>query len=126
MRVLLRICAAAIIALGFAGSMPGQAGPAVSFDSTSGFVLVDQPFTVGWQLSVNTSISVTSLGAYDSPFAEGLLTDHEVGIWNSSGTLLATVTVHAGTSDPLTGRFRYVDLVTALVLDPGTYTIGAL
>lgn len=82
-------------------------------------------FTVG-----ATPLAVTRLGMFDAMFGtidpQGLRESHQIGLWNSSGTLLASVTVGAGTSVPLTGAFRYVSLATQVLLNPGqTYTIAA-
>jgi hypothetical protein len=79
--------------------------------------------TIGYTFSTTTAISVTELGFYDITPSDPLTQTHQVGIWNSSGTLLASVTV--GTTDPLDGSFRY-DAITPIELASGmTYTIGA-
>jgi Domain of unknown function (DUF4082)/PEP-CTERM motif len=79
--------------------------------------------TIGFTFSTTTAISITELGFYDATPADPLSQDHEVGIWDPSGTLLTSVTV--GTADPLDGSFRY-HTVTPVDLASGiTYTIGA-
>jgi Domain of unknown function (DUF4082)/PEP-CTERM motif len=79
--------------------------------------------TIGFTFSTATAISVTELGFYDLTPSGPLAQDHEVGIWDPSGTLLGSVTV--GTGDPLDGSFRY-HAVTPIELAAGiTYTIGA-
>src|ERR1700693_727987 len=54
-------------------------------------------WTLGWSFSVNSSISVTSLGAYDASLY-GLNVAHDVGIWDAAGDLLASATVPSGTA----------------------------
>src|SRR5262249_27112165 len=65
--------------------------PALSFD---GYSLASHPqsLTIGYEFSVNQTITVSSL-AY---FAPGVLDDHEVGLWDSQGNLLASTTVTTG------------------------------
>ena len=47
-----------------------------------------------------------------------------VGIYNSSGVLLVSATVPAGTAGILVNDFRYTG-ITPVVLAPGSYTITA-
>lgn len=88
------------------------------------------PYMMGYRFTVGSSqLAVTSLGMFDSVFStnqQGLFESHQVGLWNSSGTLLASVTVGAGTTVPLTNAFRYVQLASSVLLTPGqSYTIAA-
>ena len=82
---------------------------------------------VGWQFSVSSTITVTSLGVFDVNPA-GLAENHEVGIWNSSGTLLASTTVtNASTmvsSASGAGNWLFQG-ISPLTLGAGTYVIGA-
>ncbi|MBE7157553.1 MAG: hypothetical protein INR62_03805 [Rhodospirillales bacterium] len=55
---------------------------------------------------------------------DGLGAAHPVGIFSSTGTLLASTTVLAGTASPLVEGFRYAPIST-LTLPAGVYTIGA-
>ena len=92
--------------------------------------------TVGTSFNVGVSdLLVTSLGFYDGPnssvanaagaFGDGLLEEHQVGIYNSSGTLLASTTIPAGTSAALVGEFRYLTLPSPITLLAGqSYTIA--
>lgn len=79
--------------------------------------------TVGFRFSTADTIYVSALGIYDYG-ADGLSAAHEVGIWTDSGTLLASVTVAAGTVATLDSGFRYAD-IAELTLAAGTYRIGA-
>jgi hypothetical protein len=79
---------------------------------------------LGFEFTVNSVLSVTHLGVYDHD-ADGLLARAEVGIWDSLGTLLASVFVPSGTSGLLVGTFRYEE-ISPLELTPGnTYIVGS-
>jgi len=78
-------------------------------------------FTVG-----SLDLSVTDLGAFDLG-EDGLNESHQVGLWDSSNTLLGSVTVPAGTGATLIGEYRYVSLALPVALSANTtYWIGAL
>ncbi len=85
---------------------------------------------VGFEFTVTTSIEITHLGVHDW-FGNGLLTNAQVGIWGSTvGTLLASVTVPAGSGASLVepvglGAVDYLQaLATPVTLGPGTYVIA--
>ncbi len=101
-----------------------HAAPAFTISNTTGSTLADDPYTVGFQFSATASIKVTHLGVFDDSL-DGLLEGHEVGIWDSTGSLLASAVVGAGTANPLVNQFRYVD-IPDIVLGVGTYQVGAL
>lgn len=85
------------------------------------------PWTLGWAFRVNNApINVTHLGYYDH-LGDGLGQSHDVGLWDINGNLLASLTVPAGTSAPLTGHFRYVQLGSAVMLSANqTYVVGGV
>jgi hypothetical protein len=102
--------------LSFAGIGQLAASPIAEY--TSSDTLVDfSPYTLGYEFITSTNFNIDALGYWD----DGLQNDHEVGIWDTSGTLLVSTTV-LGT-DPLTGHFRYGSIANFL-LAPGTYRIG--
>src|SRR5689334_21008214 len=78
---------------------PGQPGSGVFTNLTEGC-----SFTVGTQ-----PVAVTRLGLLDLHFTPGvgfvsgggLFEAHQVGLWTSTGTLLGSVTVPAGTAAPV-------------------------
>jgi hypothetical protein len=83
------------------------------------------PQSFGYVFTPTTNIEVTSLGFFDYS-GTGLGESHEVGIFNSSGTLLTSTTIPAGTGGTLEDRFRYIG-ITPLELYAGqTYTAAAL
>jgi hypothetical protein len=84
--------------------------------------------TRGWEFDVVSpgGITITDLGIFDFG-ADGLADSHTVGIWNSSGNLLVSATVPAGTVAPLdaNGLFRSVAIPDLWLPQAAGYRIGA-
>ncbi|HKV98494.1 MAG TPA: PEP-CTERM sorting domain-containing protein [Vicinamibacterales bacterium] len=127
--------AATLIALALIGVGPGRAAAAsIALDVTGGGNAgtvcnpqVNPGCIVGWAFEVNSAIDVFSLGFFDVN-SDGLTSSHDVGLFNSSGTLLASATV-TNASTPVAsassaGRWLMAN-IAPIRLDPGTYTIGA-
>ena len=111
-----------LLALACLVAMPGFADTAAaSMSNTSGQALANGPYTLGWQFTVSSTIDVTWLGvAYFGPLGES----HDVGIWNSAGTLMGSATVASGGCGFQVAQFCYA--ITNFNLTPGTYDIGAV
>ncbi len=110
--------------IAFVAILVGLAAPAAAspitpvVEYTSSSTLSDtRPFTLGYQFTTSTPFSINALGY----FADGLGNSHQVGIWNSGGTLLTSATVMS--SDPIQGHFQWHS-ISPFTLAPGTYTIG--
>jgi hypothetical protein len=102
----------------FAGTIAVTTTPGGVFSNTG-------TYTLGWSFSVNSPISVTSLGAYDDG-SDGLNVAHDVGLWDSVGNLLASATVPAGTAGTLDSGYRFVS-ISPLGLNAGsTYYVAAV
>ena len=86
------------------------------FNPITGESLGSGPFTLGWEFSLSSTVTVTALGSFDST-GTGLAESHDGGIRDSTGTLLVSATVAAGTADPLIGQLRYAS-VSAITLAP--------
>jgi hypothetical protein len=82
--------------------------------------------TFGWSFSVGAAnLQVTGLGIWDDG-KNGLIGEHPVGLWNSSGNLLAMTIVPRGSEASLLGEYRFVSLLNPILLSAGeTYIIGA-
>lgn len=82
--------------------------------------------TLGYAFRVGPDpVNIMKMGIWDQG-ANGLVESHEMGIWNTNGDLLASVTVPQGISGELSGNFRYVDVLGGLMLDADTvYVIAA-
>jgi hypothetical protein len=100
-------------------------------DVSTGVLLAWEPGTTeGFSFTVGPSaLSVTRLGILDAQFktnGTGLFEAHQVGLWNTQGVLLGSTTVPGGTTAPLLDGFRFADLSSAVLLNPGqTYVLGA-
>lgn len=83
--------------------------------------------TMGSLFTVSSSVTVNEAGVWDYLGAAGLIDSHEVGVWNATtGTLLDTAEVAAGTVDPLWDGFRWAPLATPLPLTAGVdYYVAA-
>ena len=62
--------------------------PAVEY-ATSGTLSDSRPFTVGYTFSLSAPVTINALGYWDN----GRGSSHQVGIWDSAGTLLTSTTV---------------------------------
>ena len=125
------IVATALVAV----SIPAHAVsiPATTLDQRGGGAGGPLPdSTQGWEFTVTTTVEVAALGLFDvrgpdsNPFSDGdgLLEEHQVGLWESDGTLLASVTVTPGSI--ARELFVYRLLAAPLTLEPGvTYVIAA-
>jgi len=82
-----------------------QAAPIYDFTSAPIF-FGDNPVTVGFLFTTNTTILIDALGFYDDN-QNGLQTSHEVGIFDLNGTLLTSATIQSGSAGMLDGKFRY-------------------
>lgn len=86
-------------------------------------------FTIGWGVDVVSPVRVTALGIWDEG-SNGLLVSHEVGLWNGTGTLLASTTVPAGTAaTPVPsvqgdGQWLFEDIAD-IVLPVGHFVLGS-
>lgn len=90
--------------------------PAVTFTS-SDTASDSRPFTLGYKFTLSSAVTVDALGYW----VDGNGDDHDVGIWDSGGNLLASTDVL--NTDPVTDSFAW-DSIGDLTLGPGTYTIG--
>jgi hypothetical protein len=104
----------------------GYAAPVPAIDSFTGDELfgsinsTDQ--TIGFSFTANGNLTVTALGVWEFNSAP-LLQSHEVGLWNSTGTLVASATVL--TSSPITDSSAYVDIAPVTLLAGQTYIAGS-
>ncbi len=99
--------------LSYVGSSPTNSGPVYSLISAG------NNQTLGWTFQPLTDISVTALGAFSYVLQNsGSL---KIGLWNSSGTLLASNTVSiTGTS----GDRVYSSITPVMLLAGQTYFLG--
>ena len=110
-----------VIALWWAAPMPVHAAPFTAAVEYATVTAVSgegiNTLTIGFQFSTSVPFNVDALAYWD----DGAANNHQVGLWDSGGTLLVSTTVL--NTDPLEGHFQY-DSIPTLTLAPGTYTIG--
>lgn len=100
-------------------------GQALYTSLGSGFDRDSYTGTVGVTFQATGTMVISELGFIDNNL-DGNIIAHQVGLWNSMGTLLGSVTIPSGTSAPLIGEFRYESLATPITLASGsTYILGA-
>lgn len=79
---------------------------------------------IGWRFTVSAPMVITQLGVWNADQTGAIESPHQVGIWDSSQTLLTSGTVDA--TGTVAGDWIYT-AVAATTLSPGeTYTIGAI
>ncbi len=101
-----------------------QSAPAYTISGSS-FYAGDSPVTVGFTFTATQDVALTALGYHDHQ-QNGLANPHDIGLFSTSGTLLASATIAAGTGAPLIGEYRYVNLGSAFMLQSGTqYVLAA-
>ncbi len=104
-------------------TVTGQAQtPGVTFSETSSSVYNVPNLTRGYTFNVNQPFAISALGMFDSG-QDGFVSTHIVSLWDSSGSLLASVNMPAGTSAELINQFRYMP-ITPVNLSLGNYTVG--
>jgi len=114
--------AVAAVAAAMQFASPASATPVLTFDEATG-TRTNSSQSVGWQFDVLSAITATGLGWYDQG-QDGLSDSHTVGIWDSSGTLLTSILVPAGSTAGLDGVYRAVP-IAPLLLPVGTgYIVG--
>lgn len=84
--------------------------------------------TRGYTFSLESARSLTHLGLYDYSSIGVLAVERQVGVWNTAGTLVASVTIPAGAINdggPAEAAFFYGELATPAILAAGEiYTAG--
>src|SRR5690348_15602992 len=96
-----RILAAIALLIGGLGqATAAPITPAVEYTAT-GTLVDSRPFTLGYTFTTTVPYNINALGYW----ADGRSNNHQVGIWNSVGTLLVSTTV-LGT-DPVIGHFQW-------------------
>ena len=106
-----------------AGSTAAMADPAIVLTSP-GSEYSGAQFTLGFEFSVSSGQMLTALGAYDSG-ADGLAGAADVGLWDTSGNLLASAVVPAGTGGTLDGLFRFTSIAPFALVGGTHYVVGA-
>jgi len=116
-----------VAAVAVSGSAVAQT-PAMDW-ATNGTNGTSITSTRGYSFDVTEplGIMVTHLSFFDH-LADGLAESHDVGLWDSAGTLLASTTISAGTVNPLdaTGKFRTTAIAPTFLAAGDDYVVGAV
>jgi MYXO-CTERM domain-containing protein len=113
--------------IAFVSAQQLHASIAYDITNTTGPQLGSGAFVLGFQFTVNDTISVEQLGVFDAG-SDGLVKSRTIGVFSQAGSLLASAMVGSGTSAALDDGFRYVSLSVPLLLTSagGTYSIGTV
>jgi hypothetical protein len=98
----------------------------LDFVGGSAFSPPNFDFTLGWEFTVNSAVSIDGIGFWDE-LPSGLNNSHEVGLWTSAGTLLRSTSLSTGSPVSSTspdGEWLFVS-IPPIVLQPGNYVVGA-
>jgi len=112
------------------GTVQGATNNAYRVENT-GWSTSSGSYTVGFEFRVNSILSVTHLGVADW-YNNGLSTfAPQVGVWDTNGNLLVSVTVPMGAAADLAEvqsnpsvTYYFQALGTPVTLNPGTYVIA--
>jgi uncharacterized protein DUF4082/PEP-CTERM motif-containing protein len=108
----------AVAVFSFAVGAASADTPAVSFTPVSGNTFNNGiGFSLGFEFTATSNLTVDALGYFDDGSLQEL---HTVGIYNSSGTLLASATITGGT---LMGFFDYVTIAPLNLTAGDTYQV---
>ncbi len=80
--------------------------------------------TVGTQFTANQNLTLTKLGVFDYG-SDGLAESHQVALFDTAGNILSSVTIGAGTANPLEDGYRWADATTVSLVQGTDYILGA-
>ena len=85
-------------------------------------------FSLGLEFTANQNMMATDLGAYDGSDAgtnNGFPAAISVGLWNTGGGLLGSVTLGPGTTGTLVNNYRYLPIVPVALLAGQNYIVAS-
>jgi hypothetical protein len=113
-----------ILFLLISGACLAQSPAVTGFSGGTVFVTVDGTnMTVGYTFTANTNLSVSAIGFWESNTSVPLGEAHQVGLWTSTGTLLASGTVQV--NSPVTGNWRYASITPVTLTAGQQYVVGS-
>jgi len=115
-----------LVLAALAMATPAQAGLLVDVQSGSDFQRGSFA-NYGYTITFTEAVRVDALGLWDLG-ADGLTDAHQVGIWDSGGTLLAQAVVNSASTQVASVNPQHAWLFTSIAplqLAPGTYKLGA-
>src|ERR1035438_5798290 len=88
--------------------------------SSPGPLFSGSTWSLGFEFQVNSSITLTGLGTFDYG-QDGFAQPQQVGLWNSSGTLIAST--YVTNDNPLTGFWRFNPITPVALTVGDTYYV---
>jgi len=78
--------------------------------------------SIGSEFVVNQNLTLSKLGVWDDGYLD---VAHDVALFAMDGTVLASVTIGAGTSNPLEDGYRWADASPVALVQGTHYVVGA-
>ena len=97
--------------------------PALTY-SGGGQSLGNGPFSLGYEFTTNAPVKVVALGIYQAN-SGGLSDNHDVGLYDSEGDLLASTTIDAPNGSVSLAGFDYNTVPEITLAADATYYVGA-
>jgi hypothetical protein len=108
----------------FAGLALAQVPAITGFTGATAFGSInDTAQTIGFTFTANSSLIVSALGFWEQNTGANLTQTHQVGLWTSTGTLLASATV--AVNGAVTGNWRYATISPVTLTAGQSYTVGS-
>lgn len=82
-------------------------------------------FNVGWVFTVNDNITLTGLGAYDNGSLANFPQDQQVGLWDSSGSLIASAYIGSDQGSVQIGYWGFTAIAGVSLIAGDSYTVGS-
>jgi hypothetical protein len=114
---------ALVLSFGAVAAADASSTPVVDIQGLPGSVFNTNGFTVGWEFTTASPLTVTDLGVFDAD-PSGLPVPETVKIWNFTGSLIASATVPSGTGAPLVAGFRYASISPTVLAAGHSFVIG--
>jgi len=103
------------------------AGPALAVPLGVDFTSAPNSFStsvwnLGWEFQANSAVTVYALGNIDYGSVSTLPQPQQVGLWNSSGTLLASAYVNSSSTQ--VGQWAFTAITPVVLTSGDTYVVG--
>ena len=126
MKILIQILSMCTLLLSGNAAINATPYPYTAFttDTTFSGVGRSNEATVGWEFTANMPMTITEIGYFDSS-GDGLMSSHQIGIWDANQNLILSTSVPQGTSATLDGAFRWISISPLSLTAGQSYVIAA-
>ncbi len=118
---ILSVLLATMFAIGFGSATMKASTLGVDFTTTPSNYGASV-WNLGYEFEVVTDVTVTGLGNIDYGALSNLPQPQQVGLWNSTGTLLASTFVNSSSTQ--IGNWAFTSITPVLLIAGDTYTVG--